>query len=140
MSDTYIPAALRRDVRERAGDCCEYCRLAETSGIITFVIDHVIAEKHGGEMISENLCLSCYRCNSYKGSDISSVDWSANGQIVSLYNPRQQKWDDNFKLHNALIQPLTGSGRVTVSLLRLNEPERIEERELLITLGDYPCW
>jgi hypothetical protein len=130
---------LRREVIERAGHCCEYCRISEIDRPINFAIDHIIAEKHGGETASHNLCLSCYWCNSYKGSDISSVDWSSGGQIVPLYNPRQQKWDDHFKLDGARIEPVTVNGRVTVFLLRLNAPERIEERELLLMLGEYPC-
>ena len=139
MSDTYIPAELRREVISRANNCCEYCRLGESARAIDFAIDHVIAEKHGGETVSENLCLSCYWCNSYKGSDLSSVDWSAGDQIVPLFNPRQQSWLDHFELRGVRIHPLTAPGRVTVFLLRLNSHERVEERELLIALGDYPC-
>ena len=139
MSDTYSSAALRREVRERARECCEYCRTAEGTRSVSFPIDHVIAEKHGGQTMSQNLCLSCYWCNTYKGSDITSVDWASGGQIVPLYNPRQQNWEDHFQLHKTLIQPLTGTGRVTVALLRLNADARIEERELLISIGEYPC-
>jgi len=76
LSDTYIPAALRRQVIERAQNCCEYCLMGEGDRAIDFAIDHVIAEKHGGETAEHNLCLSCYWCNSYKGSDLSSVDWT----------------------------------------------------------------
>lgn len=139
MSDTYIPGALRREVVERAKGCCEYCRSAETSRPIDFVIDHVIAEKHGGQTISSNLCLSCYWCNSYKGSDISSVDWTADEEIIPLYNPRKQTWAEHFTLDGVQIQAITPTGRVTANLLRLNAPERLEERELLLALGDYPC-
>jgi hypothetical protein len=28
VSEAYIPAAMRREVRERANGCCEYCLLA----------------------------------------------------------------------------------------------------------------
>jgi hypothetical protein len=139
MSETYIPAALRREVIERAHGCCEYCYLSQATYPVTFSIDHLIAEKHGGQTVSHNLCLSCYWCNTYKGSDITSVDWASGGQIVPLYNPRQQTWKDHFRLQDALIQPLTGTGRVTVSLLRLNARERVEERELLLALDEYPC-
>jgi hypothetical protein len=38
MSETYIPAALRREVRSRAALCCEYCRMAEGDRSIDFVI------------------------------------------------------------------------------------------------------
>jgi hypothetical protein len=139
MSDTYIPVALRRVVRERTNNCCEYCRIAQGSATINFPIDHVIAEKHGGKTESSNLCLSCYSCNSYKGSDVGSIDWSSGQQFVPLYNPRQQKWDDHFTLDGPRIQPRTNTGQVTSSLLRFNTPERIEERELLISIGEYPC-
>ena len=29
MSTTYISAVMRREVLERAGNCCEYCRLSQ---------------------------------------------------------------------------------------------------------------
>ena len=73
MSKAYISAALRREVIERAGGCCEYCLSDTTDRAVDFAIDHVIAEKHGGPTQSDNLCLSCYWCNSFKGSDLSSV-------------------------------------------------------------------
>lgn len=139
MSTTYISAALRREVIERAGSCCEYCLSDTDDRAIDFAIDHVIAEKHGGPTQSENLCLSCYWCNSYKGSDLSSVDWEADSAIVPLYNARQQVWDEHFRLDGTRIVPLTATGRVTVSLLQLNAPERIKERRLLMELGVYPC-
>ncbi|MEX0704511.1 MAG: hypothetical protein WD069_20585 [Planctomycetales bacterium] len=49
MSAAYIPAALRRRVRSRAGDCCEYCLLPQDAAFFRHEPDHVIAEKHGGE-------------------------------------------------------------------------------------------
>lgn len=139
MSSSYISASLRRQVSNRANECCEYCRTRQLDRGLSFAIDHVIAEKHGGPTEIDNLCLSCYWCNSYKGSDISSVDWEYDADIFPLYNPRKQRWSDHFQLNDALISPLTGSGRVTVFLLRLNAPERVQERELLIELGVYPC-
>ena len=140
MSQTYISAALRRQVFERAHGCCEYCRTAQEDRAIDFVIDHIIAEKHDGETVADNLCLSCYWCNSYNGSDLSSVDWAAGKQIVPLFNPREQKWNDHFELEGVRLKPLTAPGRVTIFLLRLNTVERIEERELLISLNTYPCF
>jgi HNH endonuclease len=139
MSTSYISASLRREVEEQAGRCCEYCRLGQEDRAIDFVIDHIIAEKHGGATTVNNLCLSCYWCNSYKGSDISSVDWDMDAEIVPLYNPRRQKWTDHFQLEGTYIKPLTPHGRVTVFLLKLNASQQITERELLLTLGVYPC-
>lgn len=139
MSKTYIKAAMRRSVEARAGGCCEYCRTDTIHEAIDFAIDHVIAEKHGGQTELDNLCLSCFWCNSFKGSDLSSVDWEADGAMVSLFNPRCQNWSDHFRLDGFRIVPLTAHGRVTVALLQMNEPRRIQERRILIALGVYPC-
>lgn len=139
MSKTYVGAALRRDVIDRAGGCCEYCLEDTNNRIVDFAIDHVIAEKHGGPTQLDNLCLACYWCNSFKGSDLSSVDWAEDGAIVPLYNPRHEDWTTHFRLDGLRIVPLTPTGRVTVTLLQMNAPERISERRLLLQLGAYPC-
>jgi hypothetical protein len=139
MSSSYVSPALRREVIERAGGCCEYCLSDTQERPIDFAIDHVIAVKHGGPTQLDNLCLSCYWCNSYKGSDLSSVDWEQGTEIVPLYNPRTQVWVEHFDLDGVRLVPLTAAGRVTVYLLQLNAIERIKERRLLIELGVYPC-
>lgn len=135
---TYINAELRRFVLERAENCCEYCLLSQENNFLPFEVDHIVSEKHGGETSKDNLCLSCSTCNRFKGSDIGSYD-RVTGSFVGLYNPRLQSWSEHFRLDTALIEPLTPEGRVTVFLLKLNLPERIEERRGLIVLNQYPC-
>jgi 5-methylcytosine-specific restriction endonuclease McrA len=134
---THIPEALRRTVFERAGGRCEYCLLRSEDSYWPHEVDHIYAEKHGGETNAANLCLSCNPCNRYKGSDLASID-PVNGEIVRLYHPRRDIWSEHFKLQEARIEPLTAQGRVTVKLLRLNDPERLEERLGLIALKRYP--
>jgi 5-methylcytosine-specific restriction endonuclease McrA len=51
-------AELRRQVVERAGNCCEYCLLPQELVASPHQVDHVIAEKHGGQTVIENLALS----------------------------------------------------------------------------------
>ncbi len=97
MSKSYVPSALRQIVYERAGGCCEYCLLPEMFVLASHEIDHIIAEKHGGLTNAENLALSCVLCNKHKGSDIASVD-PETGNIVPLYNPRQDRWKEIFIL------------------------------------------
>jgi len=140
MSKSYISLALRQEVVIRAGGCCEYCLSDSNDRAIVFAIDHIISEKHGGSTTINNLCLSCFWCNSFKGSDLSSVDWEDKGDIIPLFNPRQQKWKDHFRLEGVFIIPLTANGRVTVTLLQLNDPKRVKERLLLVELGSYPCY
>lgn len=137
---SYISPELRHEVIDRAGGCCEYCLIDQREKWSRFEIDHIIAEKHGGGTESENLCLSCYECNSFKGSDIASIDWETDANAIArLYNPRTQDWHDHFRLNGAMIEPLTPEGRVTVFLLRFNDSSRVIEREMMLDLGGYPC-
>lgn len=127
MSVTYIPAALRRSVSERAVGCCEYCLMSEKVSFERHQIDHVIAEKHGGATVEDNLALSCTLCNVRKGSDLASVD-EETGEIFRLFNPRIDNWGEHFRLEIGTLVGLTPNARVTIRLLRLNSPTRIEER------------
>lgn len=90
-------AAICRQVVGRATDCCEYCLVRQGFVASTHQFDHVIAEKHGGETALDNLALQCTLCNRRKGSDITSVDPDT-GDIVSLFNPRTQRWSEHFEI------------------------------------------
>lgn len=130
MSVSYISAALRNLVYERAGGCCEYCSISEVFSFAKHQIDHVIAEKHGGQTVEENLALSCAICNKYKGSDIASIDHET-GAIVSLFNPRKDVWSEHFKIENGTFIGLTAKARATIRLLQINNQARIKERKIL---------
>lgn len=130
-------AELRRQVVDRARNCCEYCLLAQDLAASSHQVDHVIAEKYGGQTTLDNLALSCTVCNRRKGSDIGSVD-PETGDLLPLFNPRTQQWSDNFMLDGAHIVGLTNVGRTTVAFLQLNAVERLMERDALIRAGRYP--
>jgi hypothetical protein len=130
----YIPALLRQEVYDRAGGQCEYCLIPQAVSLLSLEVDHIIAQKHGGETEASNLALACSLCNKYKGSDLASID-SESGAITPLFHPRRQQWTDHFRLEDAQIAPITAIGRVTVVLLQLNQPERVAERELLLAAG-----
>lgn len=136
MSTTHISLTLRRQVYDRAGGCCEYCLIPETTAFAPHEIDHIISQKHGGKTEPENLALSCAICNKHKGSDLSSVDPDS-GNIIPLFHPCQDRWLDHFQLSGAQFVALTPTGHVTIRLLQLNHPDRIEERELLIATGIF---
>jgi hypothetical protein len=127
---------LRGQVRQRARSRCEYCLIHEDDSYARHQLDHITAVRHGGETTLENLALACFLCNRYKGSDVAAVDPST-GNVVRLFDPRRQQWNDHFTLQGALIVPLTSTGRVTASLLRFNVPERVIERRELLRAGRY---
>jgi hypothetical protein len=135
---TYVSVSLRRQVIERAANCCEYCRLNRSDHILPFEIDHIVAEKHGGNTDFDNLCLSCFDCNKAKGSDIASAD-PVTGKATFLFHPRSQDWHEHFRLNGAIIEPFSPEGRVTLRVLQLNEAARVKERSFLLRLGRYPC-
>jgi len=127
MSVTYIPSALRQLVYERANGCCEYCLISEDVSFAKHEIDHVMAEKHGGLTVEENLALSCTIYNKHKGSDIASID-NETGEIVPLFNPHRDIWSEHFRLENGIFIGLTPNARATIRLLQINSLMRIEER------------
>ena len=134
-----LTAAIRTQVRERAGGCCEYCRLRSGEPFSPFHVDHVIAQKHNGNDNLDNLCLACFKCNLYKGSNVAAID-PITDQPVRLFNPRKQVWKDHFELlSDGNIRGRTPEGRVAVQVLRFNDDNRVTLRLVQQERGVYPC-
>lgn len=131
---TYVPSGLRQEVCDRAGRRCEYGLIPEAAVLVSHEVDPIIAQKHGGLTESGNLALSCTVCNQYKGADLASLD-PETGAVTPLFHPRRERWIDHFRLVGVEIVPLTATGRVTVRLLRLNHPDHLEDRKLLLAAG-----
>jgi len=134
---SYVPSEVRRQVIKRAGNRCEYCRVPQSASLFSFEMEHILSEKHGGLSELDNLALACPFCNRAKGSDVGSLD-HVTGRFVPFFNPRSQDWFENFALRGAEIIPLTAEGRVTVTILQLNQPDRLSERRHLIAAGYFP--
>ncbi len=129
----------RQLVRERAGNCCEYCRISQSGRLARFHVDHIIATKHGGTDDDDNLCLACAKCNGYKGSNVAALD-PLTGNAAKLYHPHQQKWDEHFNINSdATLSGLTPEGRTTLTVLRINDIQRVKHRLGELAVGDYPC-
>lgn len=131
---TYLSISLRELVVERAGRRCEYCQFPQFLCLYPHEPDHIIPVQHGGANHEGNLALACLRCNRYKGPNIGSFD-PTTGLLVPFFNPRVQKWEDHFAWNGARIQPHTAEARVTLRILRLNDPDRIAERDRLMQCG-----
>jgi 5-methylcytosine-specific restriction endonuclease McrA len=134
MSDR---ASIRKRARHRAGKKCEYCHLPEEFASTPFQIDHVIAEKHGGKTSLDNTAWSCLHCNSFKGPNIAGRD-DVTQQVVPLFDPRHDDWDEHFSWDHAVLRGLTPVGRATVAVLRINLPYRVAVRASLIDEGCFP--
>jgi hypothetical protein len=103
----------------------------------TFEIDHIVPRKHGGLTRAWNLCLSCFSCNSSKGSDIAGRD-KRTRKLAPLFNPRRHAWSHHFRWQGAILIGRTPIGRVTIAVLRINDPFRVELREGLIAEHLFP--
>lgn len=128
---------VRRLVETRAQWACEYCLIHEDDTFFGCEVDHVISQKHDGPSDPENLAYACLPCNRQKGSDIASIHWLT-GELVRFFHPRRDRWTDHFRIEGPAIVPKTEVGEVTARILRMNDPDRILERETLIELGRYP--
>ncbi len=134
----YVSDKLKQLIIERAGNRCEYCLFPQFGRLVKHHIEHIIALKHGGQTIEENLALACPFCNEQKGTDIGSLDFENDHKFVGFFNPRTQVWTDHFHIEeNGEIIPLTAEARVTARIFRFNGEERIEERCQLIEAGLY---
>ena len=123
-------------VRQRAGNRCEYCGLRqEHYGTWRHQIEHVVPKKHGGTDEEANLALACMRFNLCKSSNLSGID-SDTGNIEALFNPRSQHWHEHFRLNADRVVGLTPTGRATVSVLNMNDPERLRLRGELLANGE----
>ena len=132
-----VPEAIRQAVRQRAQGRCEYCLIPEAELLFRHEADHILAAQHGGAPVLENLALACADCNRYKGPNLSSAD-SETGDIVPLFHPRRDRWDEHFVLHGPRIVGRTPTGRATVFLLRLNDEDRVLARRALQRAARYP--
>lgn len=127
---------LRNQVRQRARDRCEYCRLRQADESETpFHVEHIIAKQHGGSDDAANLALACALCNLLKGPNLSSLDPDT-GVLTRLFHPRTDSWSQHFRRESALIIGVSDIGRTTAWLLQFNNQTNGGQRLLLLKLGE----
>ncbi|MEQ9233832.1 HNH endonuclease [Coleofasciculus sp. E2-BRE-01] len=135
----------RQIVRERANYQCEYCHSPERLSANRFTVDHIIPKSLGGTDDINNLALACRRCNERRYNFVAGIDPNTQ-EILPLFNPRQQKWEEHFTWieNGVVIQGITGIGRATCLRLDLNdmrypEDDSIREtRRFWIQIGLHP--
>ena|SRR6516225_10075209 len=127
----------RKRVWERAHGCCEYCLLPQAFSTLPHEIDHIRARKHHGRATLSNLCLACAACNAFKGPNVAGYDPDT-GELVPLFDPRNDKWSTHFTWSGARLVGTTPVGRSTIDVLRINASERVQHRAMLMALGVFP--
>jgi hypothetical protein len=102
-----------------------------------FHVEHIIATSHRGTDARENLALACQLCNLLKGPNLSGIDPDTD-ELVRLFHPRKDVWEDHFRFDGPVIVGLTDIGRTTAWLLEMNSDDRVELRATLMALGEWP--
>ena len=125
-----LSRTLELAVRHRAAGRCEYCLFPESASDLPFHIDHIIAQKHGGQSESENLAWACFSCNLHKGPNIAGLDPDTR-ELTALFNPRADGWSDHFAWDGVLLRGKTAIGRVTVAVLDINHVDSVTVRKAL---------
>ena len=122
---------LRQLIQNRAAGVCEYCQFPEEHSFNPFQVDHIIAEKHGGPTVEENLAWSCFYCNTYKGPNVAGWD-PVEDAVVRLYHPRKDIWSEHFEWNGPILLGKTPVGNVTISVLRINHIDALAVRRMLL--------
>jgi hypothetical protein len=139
VSRPRIPASLDRRVRLRAGERCEYCRLAQARQEATFHVDHRTPVREGGPTTQENLALACVSCSLRKGARVDAED-TETGARVPLFDPRTDAWGEHFEVReDATIAGRSASGRATVAALGMNRTLAVAIRFEEMLRGRYPA-
>ena len=123
-----INRQVRTHVRERAHNACEYCHLhQDDSPWAALHVEHIIPKVHGGTDNLDNLALACIDCNLHKGTNLTGIDPQTN-QLMELFHPRRQLWDEHFELQAAYLVGKTPTGRTTIRVLNMNSDDQVKLR------------
>ena len=122
---------LIQQIWQRANNRCEYCQIQYLQYRLPFQVDHIIARQHGGPSTLDNLAMSCFHCNRFKGPNIAGLD-PASGALVRLFHPRLDSWQEHFRFEGVYLVGLTPIGRATVQVLSMNGGDLLELRTELL--------
>ena len=139
MPNPRPPEPIRKQIAKHTKLRCEYCRSPSDCSPSSFSVEHILPVTRGGSSDESNLAWSCMGCNDRKYTAIEAID-PVSGEIAKLFNPRQDRWEDHF-LWSADYMQISGrssTGRATVAKLKLNRPELVKLRRILISAGEHP--
>ena len=140
-----VSPATRSLVSERANARCEYCRVPEEefAAATWFVVEHIRprSEFHEDDPLRddpENLAWACPRCNGHKSKRTLAPD-PETGELCALFDPRKERWEDHFLPQpSGHIAGRTPKGRATREAMKLDAPDRVLNRNLLVDRRKWP--
>ena len=137
MARKAVPQAVRRQVRDRADNRCEYGQHPASYSCAPFVCEHVLPRAKGGGNTVSELAWGCPACDNHKGTDLAGID-KLTKKLIKLFNPRRHKWERHFRWNGPYLVGRTAIGRVTIAVLDINAADRVLLRQSLIDEGAFP--
>lgn len=100
---------------------------------------HILPIAQEGTNDLNNLALACFHCNRRKTNQTNVLDPQTE-QVVSLFNPRHDRWNDHFiwSADGLRLIGLTSIGRATIAALDLNRVRVISIRAADLEIGRHP--
>jgi hypothetical protein len=134
-----VSASLRSLVAKRDNFQCAYCQTSEANCGLQMHVDHIVPVAAGGATRPDNICLACFACNIFKGSQQTAVD-PITHQNVPLFHPVQQHWPDHFAWHEESTHIIgrTAIGRATIEALQMNNATVVRARRRWADAGWHP--
>jgi 5-methylcytosine-specific restriction endonuclease McrA len=139
MSSRDIKPHIRDQIEKRAKFRCEYCQTTMDVSTQRYEIEHITPISQGGEAKIDNLALACRGCNSHKFTATEGYD-EISKLVVRLFHPRKDHWHQHFAwdINPVYIKGLTAIGRATINRLKLNRPQLIKVRTILLNISRHP--
>lgn len=128
-------AAFRPYVRADFRQCCAYCCLHEfwAGGVGNFEMDHYRPVSRFPHLVRDfyNLRYTCHVCNMTKSDYWPSLEAEAAG--IGVVDLTIGAFADHYRLaEDGILQPVTASAQVTISLLRLNTEHLTQLRAFIL--------
>lgn len=127
---------LRQDMYRKQNKLCAYCRVHVPIACEPLHREHIVyKDKHPQWMfLPENLCVSCYWCNVYKGTtevleNSKAVEYPKSGNGFKIIHPLYDQFSDHIELlGGVLYRGKTEKGIFTIDTCHLYRVDLAEER------------
>ena len=115
-----MDATLERQVRQRAGGRCEYCRLPQAASGVPFELDHITARSIGPYGSRQPRGELHGYCNGYKGPNLAAE--TRDRQSHAALPSATTQMGHHFQYEGSTLIGRTAIGRTTIEVLRINMP------------------
>lgn len=127
---------LREDMYEKQNELCVYCRIHVSNACFPMHREHIVHKVAHPQWVflPENLCVSCYWCNLYKGTtevlvDPETTSYPQSEEGFKIIHPLYDRYSEHIELIGGILyRGKTDKGKFTIDACHLYRAELAEER------------